>query len=78
LNFSVGILELPGILRFDFWDLKSTFEKGILENEELIAIFAKSIKTAQKNLGNVQCLTVNVIDFVTTFTEIPSALKSIL
>ncbi len=27
-------------------------KKGILENDELIAIFAKTIKTAQRNMGN--------------------------
>ena len=30
----------------------SLLEKGISENEELIAIFAKSISTARKNMGN--------------------------
>ena len=40
------------ILRSDLISQSSLLEKGISENEELIAIFAKSISTARKNMGN--------------------------
>ena len=40
------------ILRSTLISRSDLLEKGILENEELIAIFAKSISTAQKNMDN--------------------------
>jgi len=41
------------ILRSDLVSRTDPLERGIIENEELIAIFAKSIKTTQKNIRKI-------------------------
>ena len=40
------------ILRSELITHSDLLEKGILENDELILIFAKTSKTAQRNMGN--------------------------